>query len=65
MYSSELFYLVDADERRWIIRHAITDQTAGTILRTSQGIVLRNEDSRFLGTFPNADMALRNLYALV
>ncbi|HEY1530507.1 MAG TPA: hypothetical protein VGF80_06805 [Galbitalea sp.] len=65
MYSSELFYLVDAGEGRWIIKHAITDQTAGTILRTSQGIVLRNEDSRFLGTFPNADTALRNLYALV
>jgi hypothetical protein len=62
---SELFYLVDAGEGRWIIKHAITNEIAGTMMRTTQGIVLRNEESRFLGTFPAAEVALRNLYALV
>jgi hypothetical protein len=62
---SELFYLVDAGEGRWVVKHAITDEIAGTMMRTTQGIVLRNEDSRFVGTFPTVDTALRNLYALV
>jgi hypothetical protein len=29
----------------------------------TQGIVLRSEDSRFVGTFPSVEMALRNLYS--
>jgi hypothetical protein len=62
---AELFYLVDAGEGRWVVKHAITDELAGTIMRTSQGIALRNESSRFLGTFPSIEVALRNLYALV
>jgi hypothetical protein len=65
MNYSELFYLVDAGEGRWIVRHAITDEVAGTMMRTTQGIVLRNEESRFIGTFPTEEKALRNLYALV
>ena len=65
MNYSELFYLVDAGEGRWIVRHAITDEVAGRVMRTSQGFVLRNDESRFLGTFPTVERALRNLYALV
>ena len=61
----ELFYLIDAGEGRWIIKHAITDEVAGTLMRTTQGEVLRNEQSRFLGTFPSVEAALRGLYALV
>jgi hypothetical protein len=34
-------------------------------MRTKQGLVLRDQDSRFIGTFPNSEAALRNLYALV
>jgi hypothetical protein len=65
MNYSELFYLVDAGEGRWVVRHAITDEVAGTIMRTTQGLALRNDASRFLGTFPTVEAALRNLYALV
>jgi hypothetical protein len=48
-----------------MIRHAITDEPAGTLMRTSQGLVLRDQDSRFMGTFPTVEVALRNLYATV
>jgi 6-phosphogluconate dehydrogenase (decarboxylating) len=65
MNYSELFYLVDAGEGRWIVKHAITEEVAGAMMRTTQGVVLRNDQSRFLGTFPSVDAALRNLYALV
>ena len=62
---SELFHLVDAGEGRWVVKHAITEEVAGTVMRTNQGLVLRNEESRFLGTFPTVEIALKNLYALV
>ena len=65
MNYAEWFCLVDAGEGRWVVTHAITDEVAGTLMRTTQGIVLRNEDSRFIGTFPSTETALRNLYALV
>jgi hypothetical protein len=65
MNYSELFYLVDAGEGRWVVKHAITNEIAGTLMRTTKGIVLRNEASRFIGTFPTVERAIRNLYALV
>jgi hypothetical protein len=64
MNFAELFDLVDAGDGRWIVKHAITNEVAGTLMRTTQGLVLRNEESRFLGTFPTEETALRNLYAL-
>ncbi len=65
MTYAELFVLVDNGQGRWIVNHAITDERAGSIMRTNQGFALRNDESRFLGTFPTIDVALRNLYALV
>lgn len=64
MNYAELFYLTDAGEGRWTVRHALTHEFAGTIMRTSQGLVLRDEESRFRGTFPTVESILRNLYAL-
>ncbi|MET4705853.1 hypothetical protein [Frigoribacterium sp. UYMn621] len=61
---AEMFHLVDAGEGQWVVRHATTNELAGTIMRTTQGIALRSEESRFIGTFPSVDTALRNLYAL-
>jgi hypothetical protein len=61
---AEMFYLVDAGEGRWTVKHATTNEYAGTLLRTTQGVVLRNEQERFIGTFPSVETALRNLYAL-
>jgi hypothetical protein len=65
MNYAELFYLVDAGQGRWTIKHAITDELAGSLMRTSQGLALRDVDSRFMGTFPTVEVALRNLYAVV
>jgi hypothetical protein len=64
MNYAEMFYLVDAGEGRWTVRHTLTDEFAGTIMRTSQGLVLRDGESRFRGTFPTVESVLRNLYAL-
>lgn len=64
MSYAELFFLEDAGQGRWTIRHAITEELAGTLMRTTQGLVLRDENSRFLGTFPTVETALRNRYAL-
>jgi hypothetical protein len=65
MNNSELFDVIESHEGRWTIRHAITDEPAGSLLRTSQGLVLRDENDRFLGAFPSVEVALRNLYAVV
>jgi hypothetical protein len=59
----ELFYLVDAGEGRWVVRHSITDELAGTIMRTARGYQLRNADSRPLGDYESTSAALRSLYA--
>jgi hypothetical protein len=64
MNYAEMFYLVDAGEGRWTVRHSLTDEFAGTIMRTTQGLVLRDGESRFRGTFPTVQSLLRNLYAL-
>ena len=64
MNYAEMFYLVDSGEGRWTVRHKLTDEFAGTIMRTSQGLVLRDGESRFRGTFPTVESVLRNLYAL-
>lgn len=60
-----MFHLVDAGQGRWTIQHAITDEPAGTLMRTDQGLVLRDDNARFIGTFPSTESALKNLYALV
>jgi hypothetical protein len=61
---AEMFYLVDAGEGRWTVLHGLTDEFAGTIMRTTQGLVLRDGASHFWGTFPTVESVLRNLYAL-
>jgi hypothetical protein len=65
MNYAELFYLADAGQGRWTVLHAVTDELAGTLMRTDQGLVLRNDTARFIGTFPSVESVLRNLYALV
>jgi 6-phosphogluconate dehydrogenase (decarboxylating) len=64
MNYAEMFYLEDSGEGRWTVRHSVTDEFAGTIMRTSAGLVLRDGESRFRGTFPSVESVLRNLYAL-
>ncbi|NEM91408.1 hypothetical protein [Galbitalea soli] len=62
---TELFFLVDAGEGRWYVRHQLTDEPAGSILRTSRGYALMNTEKRPLGTYDTIADALRSLYATV
>jgi hypothetical protein len=62
---AEHFYLVDAGQGRWVIRHQITNELAGRITRSSQGFVLSDDQSHLIGTFGSVDDALRGLYSLV
>lgn len=57
------FYLVNAGQGRWIVRHQASDAFAGTILRTPDGYLLTDERSRGSGVFATLDDALRGLYA--
>ncbi|MGV8883526.1 MAG: hypothetical protein ACOH19_15375 [Rhodoglobus sp.] len=61
----EHFYLIEQGHGRWAVRHQITDELAGSILRTAQGYRLRNEHSRTLGNFASIEDAIQGLYALV
>lgn len=65
MTHSEHFYLIENGHGRWIIRHQITDITAGTILRTSGGFRLKNHNARTVGNFESIEAALQGLYATV
>jgi len=62
---SEMFDLVEAGDGHWVVNHAITGELAGSLLTTTQGIVLRDQDSHFIGSFPSVERALRTLYAVV
>jgi hypothetical protein len=64
MTYAELFYLVDAGQGRWTVKHQITDELAGSVMRTSQGFVLRDDAASLVGTFASIEEALRGLYAL-
>lgn len=59
----EMFYLVDAGQGRWVIKHQVTDLLAGTLARTPAGLVLQDPDAKQLGRFGTFDDALRELYA--
>ncbi len=65
MGKSEHFYLVEDGHGRWTIRHQITDNLAGTILRMARGFRLKNENTRTVGNFASIEDALQGLYATV
>lgn len=62
MTYAEWFYLTDAGQGRWVVRHAISDEIAGTITRVPTGFVLSDADTAQLGVFPSTTAALRELY---
>ncbi|CAN5288534.1 hypothetical protein BH11ACT4_BH11ACT4_21980 [soil metagenome] len=64
MTYADMFYLVAAGEGRWLVRHQITDVLAGRVVRTSNGFLLTDADTRRTEVFPTIDDALRGLYAL-
>lgn len=65
MNEFEYFYLVDVAPGRWIVRHQITDEFGGTILQTSGGYRLRDENARTVGNFSSIEGAMSGLYASV
>ena len=62
--SFEHFYLSEQGPGRWLIHHAITDEPAGSLLRTPGGFRLTSEHGTTLGTFPSIDEAILGLYAV-
>ena len=63
MTYAELFYLVEAGQGRWLVKHQITNLLAGKIVRTSEGFLL-TDDERHSELFASIDDALRGLYAI-
>ncbi|MET4780855.1 hypothetical protein [Glaciihabitans sp. UYNi722] len=59
----EMFYVVDAGEGRWVVKHQVTGELAGSLLRTPSGLLLKDSESRSVGQFSDFDEALRGLYA--
>ncbi|MEO8093327.1 MAG: hypothetical protein ABI632_00210 [Pseudolysinimonas sp.] len=64
MTYADMFYLVDAGQGRWLVRHQITDLLAGKVVRTSGGFLLTEEEADNGAVFPTIDDALRGLYEL-
>jgi len=62
---SALFSLTETGHGLWLVRHQITDELAGTILRTAGGYRLKNEHGRTLGNFDSIAAAIEGLYARV
>ncbi len=63
MTYADMFYLVEAGQGRWFVRHQITGLMAGHVVRTSQGFLLTEADSQHSEIFVTIDDALRGLYA--
>lgn len=64
MTYADLFYLVDAGQGRWLVKHQITNLLAGKIVRTSEGFLLTDDEFHRTEVFASIDDALRGLYAL-
>ncbi|GGF16000.1 hypothetical protein [Subtercola lobariae] len=62
---SEFFYLVHAGQGRWKIKHQITDESAGLVVRSGAGFELFDEHEGRVGTFDTIEHALGELYAAV
>lgn len=60
---SEFFYLVHAGQGRWVIRHRITDMSAGSVRRSGSGFALYDDRSHLIGEFDTIEHALGGLYA--
>ena len=63
MTYADLFYLVEAGQGRWLVKHQITNLLAGKIVRTSEGFLL-TDDAQHSAMFESMDDALRGLYAV-
>ena len=60
---SEFFFLVHAGQGRWMIKHRITDESAGSIIRNGSEFDLFDDRGRQVGSFDSVEQALGGLYA--
>jgi hypothetical protein len=65
MKTTEWFVVEDSGPCRWIVRHQLTEELAGVVVRTPAGYLLRDDQSRSIGSFPTLDLALAGLYEFV
>ncbi|MBG6107103.1 hypothetical protein [Frigoribacterium sp. CG_9.8] len=60
------WFLVDASGLcRWIIRHQVTEELAGTVTRTPVGYALSDDTGCRIGSFATLDRAVEGLYDFV
>lgn len=50
---------------RWTIRHQVTDELAGTIVRSPAGYVLKDDREYTIGRFATREHAVEGLYEFV
>ena len=60
------WFLVDAGGLcRWIIRHQVTEELAGSVTRTPVGYVLSDDTGCRIGSFTTLERAVEGLYDIV
>ncbi len=62
---SQWFLVEAAGVCRWNIRHQVTGELAGTIVRTPAGYVLKDDREHTIGRFPTQEHAVEGLYEFV
>lgn len=62
---SQWFFVEATGVCRWIIRHKVTEELAGTIVRTPAGYVLKDDQELTIGRFPTRQHAIEGLYEFV
>lgn len=65
MSHSQWFLVESGGVCRWTIRHQVTGELAGSIVRTPGGYVLTDDQCIRIGSFPTLEVALEGLYELV
>ena len=62
---SQWFFVESSGVCRWDIRHQVTGELAGTIVRTPAGYVLKDDQEYTIGRFSTREHAVIGLYELV
>ena len=62
---SEWFLVESCGVCRWAIRHQVTQELAGSIVRTPAGYLLTDDQDRRIGSFRTLEHAIEALYEFV
>ena len=65
MNRSQWFLAETVGPCRWIVRHQVTGERAGTVTRTPAGYVLTDDQGRKIGSFTTLELSLDALYDVV